>query len=33
LTTPDSFDATVEFLIDFIFRGLGLDRGPSDGEA
>jgi AcrR family transcriptional regulator len=33
LTVPGSFDSTVEFLIDFIFRGLGLDRGPSNGEA
>ena len=33
LRGPGSFDATVEFLIDFIFRGLGLDRGPSNGEA
>jgi len=29
LKSPGNFDSTVEFLMDFIFRGLGLDRGPS----
>ena len=33
LTEPGSFDATVEFLIEFIFRGLGLERGSNGGEA
>ena len=32
LTEPADTDAAVEFLVDFIFRGLGLDRGPSNGE-
>jgi AcrR family transcriptional regulator len=27
LSKPGSFDDTVEFLVDFIFRGLGLDDG------
>ncbi len=33
LSAPGSFDATVEFLVDFIFRGLGLDRGSNNVEA
>ena len=26
-------DTAIDFLVDFIFRGLGLDRGASDREA
>lgn len=32
LKEPADIDAAVEFLIDFIFRGLGLDRGKNTGE-
>jgi AcrR family transcriptional regulator len=33
LTGAADTDAAVEFLVDFIFRGLGLDRGAGNGEA
>jgi AcrR family transcriptional regulator len=33
LTDSADTDAAVEFLVDFIFRGLGLDRGANSGEA
>jgi AcrR family transcriptional regulator len=32
LTGPADVDAAVEFLVDFIFRGLGVDRGADTGE-
>jgi hypothetical protein len=33
LIDPADTDAAVEFLVTFIFRGLGLDRGTNSGEA
>lgn len=32
LSGPEDVESTVEFLIGFIFRGLGLDRGDNSGE-
>ena len=32
LAEPADIDAAVEFLVDFIFRGLSLDRGTISGE-
>ena len=32
LKGPADVDAAVEFLVDFIFRGLGIDRGANAGE-
>jgi len=33
LTDSAAVDEAVDFLVRFIFRGLGLDHGPNDGEA
>jgi len=33
LTDSTAVDEAVDFLVRFIFRGLGLDRGPTNGEA
>jgi AcrR family transcriptional regulator len=32
LSEPARFDEAVEFLVEFIFRGLGLNPGPNTGE-
>jgi AcrR family transcriptional regulator len=33
LSRPADVDAAGDFLVDFIFRGLGIDRGAETGEA
>ena len=33
LSKPEDVEIVVEFLVDFIFRGLGTDRGASNEEA